>query len=68
MVQVWRNSQEEITMAKKMIDVVLFAAGLLKVDSPSGDIYRSLIIKTAIFVPDPIHEANNKGEYRSLES
>ena len=69
MVQVWRNSQEEIARFKKMENAVLFAAGSCweGVDFP-GDMVSSLIIvKLPFSVPDPIHEAQ-KEQYRSLES
>jgi ATP-dependent DNA helicase DinG len=69
MVQVWRNSQEEIARFKKMENAVLFAAGSCweGVDFP-GDMVSSLIIvKLPFSVPDPIHEAQRE-QYRSLES
>ena len=69
MVQVWRNSQEEIARFKKMENAVLFAAGSCweGVDFP-GDMVSSLIIvKLPFAVPDPIHEAQRE-QYRSLES
>ena len=69
MLQVWRNSQEEIARFKKMENAVLFAAGSCweGVDFP-GDMVSSLIIvKLPFSVPDPIHEAQ-KEQYRSLES
>ena len=56
MVQVWRNSQEEIARFKKMENAVLFAAGSCweGVDFP-GDMVSSLIIvKLPFSVPDPI--------------
>ena len=69
MVQVWRNSQEEIARFKKMENAVLFAAGSCweGVDFP-GDMVSSLIIvKLPFSVPDPIHE-DQREQYRSLES
>lgn len=69
MLQVWRNSQEEIARFKKMENAVLFAAGSCweGVDFP-GDMVSSLIIvKLPFAVPDPIHEAQ-KEKYPSLES
>lgn len=69
MVQVWRNSQEEIARFKKMENAVLFAAGSCweGVDFP-GDMVSSLIIvKLPFSVPDPIHEAQRE-QYRSLKS
>lgn len=69
MLQVWRNSQEEIARFKKMENAVLFAAGSCweGVDFP-GDMVSSLIIvKLPFAVPDPIHEAQ-KEKYTSLES
>ena len=69
MVQVWRNSQEEIARFKKMENAVLFAAGSCweGVDFP-GDMVSSLIIvKLPFAVPDPISEAE-KETYDSLES
>ena len=69
MVQVWRNSQEEIARFKKMEIAVLFAAGSCweGVDFP-GDMVSSLIIGILLFsVPVPIHDAQRE-QYRSLES
>lgn len=69
MLQVWRNSQEEIARFKKMENAVLFAAGSCweGVDFP-GDMVSSLIIvKLPFAVPNPIHEAQ-KEKYPSLES
>ena len=69
MVQVWRNSQEEIARFKKMENAVLFATGSCweGVDFP-GDMVSSLIIvKLPFSVPDPIHEAQRE-QYRSLKS
>ena len=68
MVEVWRQSQEEILRFKTMENAVLFAAGSCweGVDFP-GDMVSSLIIvKLPFAVPDPISEAE-KETYESLE-
>ena len=68
MVQVWRNSQEEIARFKKMENAVLFAAGSCweGVDFP-GDMVSSLIIVRLPFpVPDPISEAERE-QYPTLQ-